>query len=146
MKIELKPDRSLAFYKKKKHFTSLYLTSVVTGLCIAIYFFVFDIEVYSNFMLIRGTLLWFIPVIFGYFGLIAQWLHANFVERSFRTPQDLFVSQSKQLPVVIRPFLNAVHIPLFIPNKTPIFIAIAGSFIWAIWIMIFFVIIFPILV
>ncbi|MFK8012743.1 MAG: hypothetical protein AB8B80_11920 [Marinicellaceae bacterium] len=145
MKTKLKPDRSLEFYRNKKKHTSLYITAILIGACMAFYLFVFNLNHYIETMLVSGTVLWVFPIIFGYYGFFAQWLQENFQERKFRKPKDLFESIGKDLPVIIiRPLFNMLHMPLFISNKTPLFLALTGSFIWSIWIMIFFVVILPI--
>jgi hypothetical protein len=141
---ELRPERSLEFYKNRKTHSSLYSTSILIGLCIAIYIYVFNFNSFSETMLVSGTALCLFPIIFGYYGFIAQWMYNNFEKHKFKRPIDLLISASKQFPaLVIRPLFNMVHFPLFIPNKSPLFLALGGSFIWSIWLLIFFVVIFP---
>jgi hypothetical protein len=144
MNNEIKPERSLEFYKNRKTHNNLYSTFILIGVCIAVYIYVFNFENYSETMLVKGTVLWLFPIIFGYYGFIAQWMHLNFEKHKLRKPVDLFKSMSNKLPVlIIRPLFNMLHFPLYIPNKSPLFLAISGSVIWAVWLMIFFVVIFP---
>jgi hypothetical protein len=141
---ETSPERNLESYRNKKKHSSLYSTCIIIGVCIAIYIYVFNFDNYSETLLVQLTILWLIPIVFGYYGFIAQWMHLNFEKRQFIKPIDLLKSVSKKLPVfVIRPLFNMVHFPLFIINKSPLFIAISGSLIWCIWLLIFFVVIFP---
>lgn len=144
MKNHLKPERSLESYKDKKKHSSLYLTSIIIGISIAIYIYVFNFDNYSETMLIRGTALWFFPVVFGYYGFVAQWMHLNFEKHQFNKPVDLLISVSNRLPAFfIRTMFSMLHFPLFVINKSPLFIAISGSLIWSVWLLIFFEVIFP---
>ena len=107
MKSHLKPNRSLEFYRNKQKLSSLYFTSLLVGSCVAFYLFIFNFENYRDTMLISGTVLWLSPIIFGYYGFIAQWLYSNFQEKRFRKPKDLLLSISEKLPkLIIRPLFN----------------------------------------
>lgn len=143
---KIKPKRTLEFYRKRKTHGSLYSVSILIGVCMAVYMYVFNINDYfeSMFVLVRRTLLWFIPIVFGYYGFIAQWMHINFEKHHFRRPIDLLISVSKKLPAFfIRPVFNMLHFPLFIMDKSPLFLAISSLFIGLVWLLIFFVVIFP---
>lgn len=144
MKVELKPNRSLEFYRNKRKHSTLYFTSIMSGVCIALYLFIFNFTSYIESMLISGTILWVFLIVFGYYGFVAQWIHLNFEKLKFNKPRDLFVAECKKLPSFgIRPIFNALHFPLYIPNKSPLFLALAGSFVWSIWLMLIFVLIIP---
>ena len=144
MNNKYRPERNLDFYKNKQKHNNLYFTSIVIGVCIAINIYVFNFDSLSETMLVRLTVLWLFPIVFGYYGLVAQWLQLNYRRLHFRKPKDLLRSVSKKFPILlIRPIFNIVHFPLYIPNKSPLYLAISGSLIWSVWLLIFFEVIFP---
>lgn len=145
MKKQIRPERSLEFYQKKKRHTTLYSTSIIAGICIAIYIYAFSFDYYSETTLVKMTALWVFPIVFGYYGFVAQWMQENFEQQKYRKPTDLLLSFSMKLPLIIKSLFNILHLPLFVPKKSPLFLAISGALIWSIWLFIFFVVIFPLL-
>ena len=140
----LRPKRNLESYRRLKKHNTLYSTSILIGVSIAVYVYFFRFDYYSETILVRLTVLWLFPLVFGYYGFVAQWMQANFEKQQFRKPSDLLFSVSRKLPaILIRPIFNILHLPLFVPNKSPIFVAVAGSLIWSVWLLIFFELIFP---
>lgn len=138
MQTPLRPERNLESYRKLKKHNILYSTSITIGPAIAVYVYVFSFDYCSK------TVLWLFPLVFGYYGFVAQWMQENFEKRQYRKSTDLLFSVSRKLPaILIRPIFNILHLPLFVPNKSPMFTAVAGSLIWSVWLLIFFEVIFP---
>ena len=146
MKNQFNQERSLESYRTTKKHSGIYSASIITGLSIAAYVYLYKFDSFSETLLVRLTVLWFFPLVFGYYGFIAQWMQANYREKGFASPLELLLSVSKKFPLsLIRPVLNIIHLPLYVRNKSPMFMAISGSLIWSIWLLIFFEVIFPLL-
>ena len=144
MNNQIRPERNLEFYRNRQKHSGMYFISLVIGACIAIYIYIFNFDNFSETMLIRVTALWLFPIVFGYYGFVAQWMQLNYERQQFRRPKDLLISVSNRMPsFFIRPIFGMLHFPLFIINKSPLFIAISGSLIWSVWLLIFFEVIFP---
>ena len=146
MNDDFNQNRDLESYKQAqvKH-NGIYSIALILGIIVAVYVYVFNFEDFSETELITITPVWIFPLVFGYYGFIAQWLQTKLKNSEHENVAKLMYSVSRKLsPIFLRPIFNLLHLPLFIVNNNkPMVSALVGSAMWVILLVVFFVLIFP---
>lgn len=133
---------------------ALYLLSLGFGLCIAIYFYVFNFDHMSETMLVNCVLYWYAPLIFGLYGLTARRIHSTIGDSENTAIQHLFSGDTFMIVLAIILMLIGgiigilmFFLPLLIfKPKTENFdlnVAISGTIIWLIFLYVFFLVLWP---
>ncbi len=128
-------------------YSGIYFASIIIGVLIAIYIYLLNFDSFSETVLIRITPLWFFPIVFGYYGFVSQRMAAKLEKSHFENVADLLFSVIQGSTGKIGKLISLfVHAPfIIIKSKRPILVALGGSIIWAILLIIFFEVIFPML-
>ena len=126
-------------------YKSIYFASIIIGIFIAAYIYIINFDNFSETVLIRITPLWFFPIVFGYYGFVSQRMAAKLQKSQFENVADLLFSVIKESSGTVGKLISLfVHAPfIIIKSKKPILVALGGSIIWAILLVIFFEAVFP---
>lgn len=132
----------------------IYIICILIGLGIFIYFYMFNFDSMSETELVNNVLYWYVPLIFGIFGLTA--LHLNKTADPDLSPLKYFLSGKDTgmtvFAIIVFVFSALIGILLFfIPLiiykvQTPNYdfkVAITGAFIWLAGLWGFFVVLWP---
>lgn len=134
---------------------TIFLLAVGLGLCISIYFYLFNFNNMSETMLINSVLYWYVPLIFGLYGITAQRISNTIDENNNNTISHLFSGKDTlmiTLTIILIVLGGIVGILLFfIPllifkPKTDGFdikVAVIGTVIWLIFLYGFFILLWP---
>ena len=128
-------------------YRSMYFASIVIGLLIAAYIYLLNFDNFSETLLIRITPIWFFPIVFGYYGFVSLRMAAQLDKSHFETVADLLFSVIRETSGTVGKLISLfIHAPfIIIKSRKPILVALGGSTIWAILLVIFFEAIFPML-
>ena len=126
-------------------YRSLYFFSIVIGISIAFYIYLVDFDSFSETTLVRITPIWFFPIVFGYYGFVSQRMAKKLGKSHFENVADLLLSIIQgSTGNVGKAASLLVHAPfIIIKSKKPFLVALGGSLIWAVLLVIFFEAIFP---
>ncbi|WP_212830382.1 hypothetical protein [Catellatospora sp. TT07R-123] len=87
---------------------------------------------------------WIFPVVFGYYGLVAQRMEARLQDTHLDTVSDQLLSVIKETGLVGQVFAFLVHAPfLLVKSRQPWVTALVGSLIWAMALILFFGLVWP---
>lgn len=119
--------------------------SIASGLLLAAYIYLVAFDEFSETMLVRITPLWFFPIVFGYYGFVADRMARQLPESHFDRVANLLLSIIRETQGGLgRGFGLIVHAPfIIIKSKRPLLVALGGAAIWAIMLLVFFTFIFP---
>jgi hypothetical protein len=100
---------------------------------------------FSETRLVQITPVWFFPIVFGYYGFVAQRMAAKLPESGFdRVANLLFSIIQETQGSVGKLFGLVVHAPfIIVKSKRPMLVAFGGAAIWAVMLFVFFTFIFP---
>jgi len=128
-----------------KMYSSIYFTSIIIGIVIAAYIYLINFDNFSEEMLMLITPLWFFPIIFGYYGFVSQRMAAKLEKSHFENVADLLFSIIQESSGTAGKLISLfVHAPfIIIKSKKPVLVALGGSIIWAVLLVVFFAFIFP---
>ncbi len=131
----------------EKVYSSVYFASIVIGIMIAAYIYLINFDNFSETMLIRITPVWFFPIVFGYYGFVSQRMAAKLEKSHFENVADLLFSVIQESSGTFGKLISIfIHAPfIVIKSKKPILVALGGSVIWAILLVVFFEAVFPML-
>ena len=123
----------------------LYVMSIASGLLLAAYIYLMAFDEFSEAMLVRITPLWFFPIVFGYYGFVADRMARQLPESHFDRVANLLLSIITETQGGLgKLFGLIVHAPfIIIKSKRPMLVALGGAAIWAIMLLVFFTFIFP---
>ena len=109
------------------------------------YIYLVAFDSLSETKLVRITPFWFFPIVFGYYGFVAQRMAQKLPESGFdRVANLLFSIITETQGGVGKLFGLIVHAPfIVIKSKRPILVAFGGAAIWVVVLVIFFNFIFP---
>ncbi len=98
----------------------------------------------SETQLVQYTPYWLFPIVFGYYGLVAQRMEARLPTTRLDNVSDQLLNVIKESGPIGQAFAFLVHAPfLLVKSRTPWVVAFVGSVIWAIALTVFFSAIFP---
>jgi hypothetical protein len=123
----------------------IYLASIATGLLIPAYLYLIAFNSFSETALVKLTPAWVFPLVFGYYGFVAQRLTRRLPKTPFENVADLLLSLIKETQGVIgKAFALLIHAPfIVVKSKQPLLVALGGAAIWALILFLFFSIVFP---
>lgn len=132
-------------YSGQTIYKSMYFASFIIGILLTSYIYLINFDNFSETVLIRITPLWFFPIVFGYYGFVSLRMAANLEKSNLENVADLLFSVIKESSGTVGKLISFfVHAPfIIIKSKKPILVALGGSIIWAILLVIFFEAIFP---
>ena len=133
MNDDFNQNRDLESYKQAQvQHNGIYSSALILGIGIAVYVYVFNFDGFSETELITITPIWIFPLVFGYYGFMAQWLQTRLKNSGHDNVAKLMYSVSRKLPsIFVRPIFNLLHMPLFIVNNNkPMVSALVGSAMW----------------
>ena len=128
-------------------YSKLYYYPLVFGLAIVFYIYLFNFDSYSETTLVRLTPFWFIPIVFGYYGLVSQRMSAKIRGTSYNTIADLLLAEilTSTNPLT-KPLSLLVHAPFIaVKSRNPLIVVFGASMIWLVLLLVFFEAIFPML-
>jgi hypothetical protein len=138
------PTATVAALPINKVQRAFYVTLLALGLgsVVAIYTVLFDSL--SETVLVQITPYWIFPIVFGYYGLVAQRMEARLQSTHVDNVSDQLLNVIREFGFLGQAFAFLVHAPfLVIKNSRPWVTAFAGSLMWALALVIFFEVIFP---
>jgi hypothetical protein len=132
-------------YSGQAIYKSIYFASFIIGILLASYVYLINFDNFSETVLIRITPLWFFPIVFGYYGFVSLRMAGQLEKSNLENVADLLLSVIKESAGTVGKLASLfVHAPfIIIKSKKPILVALGGSIIWAILLVIFFEAIFP---
>lgn len=71
-------------------FTYLYLAGIATGIGLLIYFYLFNFDNMSETELVNSVLYWYVPLIFGIYGIIASRIKSKMEDPDMSAVKFLF--------------------------------------------------------
>ena len=148
---QLKKEKNSTESERNTHsngqaiYKSIYFASFIIGILLASYIYLINFDNFSETVLIRITPLWFFPIVFGYYGFVSLRMAAKLKKSNLETVADLLFSVIKESSGTVGKLISLfVHAPfIIIKSKSPILVALGGSIIWAILLVIFFEAMFP---
>ena len=128
-----------------KRWLAFYSASIAVGVAIAGYIYLVAFDSLSETTLVRITPVWFFPIVFGYYGFVAQRMAQKLPESKFDRVANLLFSIIKETQGGVgKLFGLIIHAPfIVIKSKSPMLVAFGGAAIWAVVLVIFFNFIFP---
>jgi ribosomal protein L40E len=128
-----------------KRWSAFYAISITIGVLIAGYIYLIAFDEFSETRLVQITPVWFFPIVFGYYGFVAQRMAAKLPESGFDRVANLLFSIIKETQGSVgKLFGLVVHAPfIIVKSKRPILVAFGGAAIWAVMLFVFFTFIFP---
>ena len=134
--------------------TSLYVLSILSSIGILIYFYVFNFDSMSETELVNSVLYWYVPLIFGIYGLIASRLKSKMGDTTMSPIKYLFSGKDGLLLVLIIIIgcggllgLLLLLVPLaFVKTKTAYFdlkVALLGTALCILLLWLFFQVLWP---
>ncbi|GIE30460.1 hypothetical protein Ait01nite_035050 [Actinoplanes italicus] len=123
---------------------AFYATLIALGLGSAMVIYTVLFDSLSETVLVRISPLWIFPIVFGYYGLVAQRMQARLQETHLDTVSDQLLDVIKESHWLGRVFAFLLYAPfLLVKSRQPWVTALVGSLIWAIALALFFSVIFP---
>jgi len=120
----------------------LYQATIVTGIAVAVYIYGFAFDDLSEEKLVRLSALWVLPVVFGVYGFVAERILKLVDEGDAQSIAQATLIWTRALPIIgavlLLPFL-------FVKGSSSIGIALRASLFWAVLLVGFFALIFPLL-
>jgi hypothetical protein len=71
-------------------FTYLYLAAIATGIGLLVYFYLFNFDNMSETQLVNSVLYWYVPLIFGIYGIIAARIKSKITDPEMSAVKFLF--------------------------------------------------------
>ena len=71
-------------------FTYLYLAGIATGIGLLVYFYLFNFDNMSETQLVNSVLYWYVPLIFGIYGIIAARIKSKITDPEMSAVKYLF--------------------------------------------------------
>jgi hypothetical protein len=133
----------------------IYLLSLFLGLGLCIYFYFINFDNMSETMLVNSVLYWYVPVIFGLYGLTALRISKTIDVSSDSTIKHLFSWEDSLMNVLLIALfilgglvgilLFFIPLAIFKPKSRnfDIYVSILGSVVWLVILFAFFVILWP---
>jgi len=134
---------------------SLYLFSIVISLGLIFYLYFINFDNMSETELVNSVLYWYIPLVFGMYGLTALRLKKNATEDDTSVVKKLFQSQDNSMTALAITILllgGIIGIVLFFlplsifkekSKNFDISVAIFGTILWLVALFGFFVLLWP---
>ena len=134
---------------------TLYQIAVAAGIGIAVYFYLFNFDNMSETELVNSVLYWYIPLVFGLFGLTALRVKKTADENTTSTIKLLFSNKDGMLlaltiiVLLVSSLFGVVvfFIPLVIfkptSNNFDLKVALFGTLVWLLLLLIFFKVLWP---
>ncbi|HFC29751.1 MAG TPA: hypothetical protein ENJ44_01780 [Oceanospirillales bacterium] len=124
-----------------KSHNSLYSSCLIIGIILFAYIYFYDFDSYSETELISMTPLWMFPLIFGFYGFMAQKMLLQ--DQENKSIYKLLTNNGLLYQIML-PLFPLLFFPFFfIKSKSPIIIALLGSLLWVGIMLFFFAVIFP---
>ena len=132
-----------------------YLVAIAIGIGVWIYYYLFNFDNMSETMLIDSVLHWYLPLIFGLFGLMALRLSKTIDPPEINPIKFLFSWKDRWLSIlmILIFILTGVMgiafflIPLAVfkvkSKNYDVFVALLGSILWLLLLFLFFKVIWP---
>jgi hypothetical protein len=129
----------------ERTFRSIYIAAIVIGLAIPAYIYLAAFDSLSETEMVELTPVWMFPLVFGYYGFVAQRMSRQLPASHFETVADLLFSIIKETQGSIGKALALlVHAPfIVIKSRKPMLVALGGAAIWAVILWVFFNLVFP---
>ena len=134
---------------------TLYFLALGLGLCIAIYFYLFNFNNMSETELVNSVLYWYVPFIFGLYGLTAHRIAKTIGEENNNTIKHLFSGDDPlMIPLTVMLFLIGGIIGIiffFLPlsifkvkqDNFDLYVASTATIIFLVLLFAFFVLLWP---
>lgn len=134
---EVKPLPTRPVHKLQRAF---YIALIAGGLGAAVVLHTVLFDDLSETQLVWAAPYWIFPLVFGYYGLIAQRMEARLQTSHLGTVSEQLLTAIKDIGGTPgQAFAFLVHAPfLLVKNDRPWIVAFVGSLIWAIALVIFF--------
>lgn len=81
--------------------SKLYLLSIVAGVAVAAYFYLINFNNMSETELVNSVLLWYAPIIFGFYGLVATRIKERMPDADSNAIRYIFSGKDKGLLLFI---------------------------------------------
>ncbi|NND64022.1 MAG: hypothetical protein HKN48_12600 [Flavobacteriaceae bacterium] len=132
----------------------MYIAAILFGLAIAVYFYFFNFDNMSETELVNSVLYWYVPLIFGIYGIIATRIKSRMGDLDMSPIKYLFSGKDRLLIVLIV-FIGCggviglilLLIPLaFFKVQTPYFdakVALLGTALCVLLLWVFFQVLWP---
>lgn len=133
----------------------LYWAGIAIGLCLLIYFYIFNFDNMSETMLVNSVLYWYVPFVFGIYGLMGLRIkgrmppdQSNVLAYSF-SGKDSFLLLTMVLLMALSGFIGFVLfvIPVAIfkvhSKHFDIYVAVVGTLLWLLLLWLFFNVLWP---
>jgi hypothetical protein len=122
--------------------TTVYKASIAAGAGVAVFLYGVIFDDLSETTLVRLTPTWFFPLVFGFYGLLA--------EKLFRLIRE---GKADNLAAAVSLWTRAIGVSsliplfpfLFLKGKNSVTVAFWGAAVWAVLLSMFFELIFPML-
>ncbi len=133
---------------------SLYILCIVAGIGVFIYLYIFNFDNMSETELVNNVLYWYVPIIFGLFGLFALRLKRSIGEETSAI-KYMFSGKHQSITVwsiillvatgIVGVILFFIPLSLIKPNTKSydVYVAAAGTLIWLAALWFFFVALWP---
>jgi hypothetical protein len=123
---------------------AFYATLIALGLGSAMVIYTVLFDSLSETVLVRVSPFWIFPIVFGYYGLVAQRMEARLQDSHLDNVSDQLLDVLKESHWSGRVFAFLLHAPfLLVKSRQPWVTALVGSLIWAIVLILFFALVFP---
>jgi hypothetical protein len=123
---------------------AFYATLIALGLGSAMVIYTVLFDSLSETVLVRISPFWIFPIVFGYYGLVAQRMEARLQDSHLDNVSDQLLDVLKESHWSGRLFAFLLHAPfLLVKSRQPWVTALVGSLIWAIVLILFFALVFP---
>jgi len=132
---------------KKFRVKGLYPLLLFSGLAVLFYIYGIAFNTFSETLLIQITPLWFFPIVFGSYGYFAEFLMSKVVNDEGKSISDAYnkwINNYLKRHIFSGMVLTVLMLPFsFLKFKNSLLIALTGSMIWGVLLIIFFNGIFP---
>lgn len=120
----------------------IYQSSILAGIAVAVYTYGFAFDDLGEEELVRLSALWVLPIVFGIYGFVAERI-LELVDKG----DNQSIAQATLIWTAALPIIGAVLLLpfLFVKGSSSISIALRASLFWAVLMVGFFVLIFPLL-
>lgn len=123
----------------------IYIASIAVGVLLPAYLYLVAFDSFSETALVHLTPAWMFPLVFGYYGFVAQRLTRKLPTSRFENVADLLFSLIKETHGTLgKAFALLVYAPfIVVKSRRPVLVALGGAAIWALILLVFFSFIFP---
>jgi hypothetical protein len=134
---------------------AIYIVPITIGLGIIVYLYGFNFDHMSETQLVNSIILWYAPIIFGLYGLASLRIKTSADETDTMALKHMFFGKDNGLLLfgiililisgVVGFLLFAIPVSIYKLNnkRFDVYVAITGSLVWLILLVLFFLIIWP---